>query len=84
MFSAIGPAVITKYLPPSVRGKSLGFLIAMSAAGYALGPGIGGFVSQYRRLALGLLPQPPDRACRTYHELVMPAISFQVPPDKNP
>ncbi len=47
MFSAIGPAVITKYLPPSVRGKSLGFLIAMSAAGYALGPGIGGFVSQY-------------------------------------
>ena len=47
MFSAIGPAVITTYLPVSVRGKSLGFLIAMSAAGYALGPGIGGFVSQY-------------------------------------
>ncbi|HVP97575.1 MFS transporter [Methanoregula sp.] len=47
MFSAIGPAVITTYLPLSVRGKSLGFLIAMSAAGYALGPGIGGFVSQY-------------------------------------
>ena len=47
MFSAIGPAVITTYLPVSVRGRSLGFLIAMSAAGYALGPGIGGFVSQY-------------------------------------
>jgi EmrB/QacA subfamily drug resistance transporter len=47
MFSAIGPAVITTYLPLSVRGRSLGFLIAMSAAGYALGPGIGGFVSQY-------------------------------------
>ena len=47
MFSAIGPAVITTYLPLSVRGKSLGFLIAMSAVGYALGPGIGGFISQY-------------------------------------
>jgi len=47
MFSAIGPAIITTYLPVSVRGKSLGLLIAMSAAGYALGPGIGGFVSQY-------------------------------------
>jgi len=47
MFSAIGPAVITTYLPLSVRGKSLGLLIAMSAAGYALGPGIGGFISQY-------------------------------------
>jgi len=47
MFSAIGPAVITTYLPSSVRGKSLGFLIAMSAVGYALGPGVGGFISQY-------------------------------------
>jgi Arabinose efflux permease len=47
MFSAIGPAVITTYLPPSVRGRSLGFLIAMSAVGFALGPGLGGFISQY-------------------------------------
>ena len=47
MFSAIGPAVITTYLPSSVRGKSLGFLIAMSAVGYALGPGLGGFISQF-------------------------------------
>jgi DHA2 family metal-tetracycline-proton antiporter-like MFS transporter len=47
MFSAIGPAVITTYLPLSVRGKSLGFLIAMSAVGLALGPGLGGFISQY-------------------------------------
>jgi EmrB/QacA subfamily drug resistance transporter len=47
MFSAIGPAVITTYLPSSVRGKSLGFLIAMSAVGYAVGPGLGGFISQF-------------------------------------
>jgi len=47
MFSAIAPAIITTYLPPSVRGRSLGFLIAMSAVGYAIGPGIGGFISQY-------------------------------------
>lgn len=47
MFSAIAPAVITTYLPLSIRGRSLGFLIAMSAVGFAIGPGLGGFISQY-------------------------------------
>jgi EmrB/QacA subfamily drug resistance transporter len=47
MFSAIGPAIITGYLPESDRGKSLGYLISLSAVGFALGPGVGGFISQY-------------------------------------
>jgi len=47
MFSAIGPAVITEFLPESQRGKSLGYLISLSAVGFALGPGIGGFIAQY-------------------------------------
>lgn len=47
MFSAIGPAIITGFLPASTRGRSLGYLIALSAVGFALGPGIGGFITQY-------------------------------------
>jgi len=47
MISAVGPAIITRYLPPSVRGRSLGYLIAFSALGFALGPGLGGFISGY-------------------------------------
>ncbi|MDO9323357.1 MAG: MFS transporter [Methanoregula sp.] len=47
MFSAIGPAIITEFLPESTRGKSLGYLISLSAVGFALGPGIGGFITQY-------------------------------------
>jgi len=47
MFSAIGPAIITEYLPESDRGKSLGYLISFSAVGFALGPGVGGFITEY-------------------------------------
>ncbi|MDD1694578.1 MAG: MFS transporter [Methanoregula sp.] len=47
MFSAIGPAIITEFLPEHERGKSLGYLISLSAVGFALGPGIGGFITQY-------------------------------------
>ncbi len=47
MFSVVGPAVITAYLPESVRGRSLGYLITFSAIGFALGPGIGGLLTAY-------------------------------------
>ncbi|MDD1690710.1 MAG: MFS transporter [Methanoregula sp.] len=47
MFSSIGPAVITEFLPGHERGKSLGYLISLSAVGFALGPGIGGFITMY-------------------------------------
>ena len=47
MFSAVGPAIITEFLPESSRGKSLGWLISLYAVGFAIGPGIGGFITQY-------------------------------------
>ena len=47
MFSVVGPAVITSYLPATVRGRSLGYLITFSAIGFALGPGIGGLLTAY-------------------------------------
>jgi EmrB/QacA subfamily drug resistance transporter len=47
MFSVVGPAVITTYLPEYVRGRSLGYLITFSAIGFALGPGIGGLLTAY-------------------------------------
>jgi len=47
MLAAVGPAIITRYLPESVRGRSLGYLIAFSALGFAVGPGLGGLFSEY-------------------------------------
>jgi EmrB/QacA subfamily drug resistance transporter len=47
MFSAIGPAVIATYLPLEIRGRSLGYLISFSAVGFALGPGLGGFIAEF-------------------------------------
>lgn len=47
MLSAVSSAIITRYLPDSARGKSRGYLIACAAVGFALGPGIGGMLSQY-------------------------------------
>lgn len=47
MFSAIGPAIIATYLPFEIRGRALGYLISLSAVGFALGPGVGGFAAEY-------------------------------------
>jgi EmrB/QacA subfamily drug resistance transporter len=47
MLTAVSPAIITRYLPPETRGKSLGYLIAVTAVGYALGPGLGGLLTAY-------------------------------------
>jgi EmrB/QacA subfamily drug resistance transporter len=47
MLASVGPAIITCHLPQSTLGKSLGYLIACAALGYALGPGIGGIMSHY-------------------------------------
>ena len=47
MLSAVGPAIITEFLPESSRGRSLGWLISLYAVGFAVGPGIGGFITQY-------------------------------------
>lgn len=47
MFASVSPAIITRYIPESALGRSLGYLIACSALGYALGPGIGGIITSY-------------------------------------
>jgi EmrB/QacA subfamily drug resistance transporter len=45
MLASVGPAIITRHLPESALGKSLGYLIAFAALGYALGPGLGGIIT---------------------------------------
>lgn len=45
MLASVSPAIVTRYFPESELGRSLGCLIACSALGYALGPGIGGIIT---------------------------------------
>ena len=47
MLSAVAPAIIVRDLPESIRGRSLGYLISFSALGFAIGPGLGGLMSEY-------------------------------------
>jgi EmrB/QacA subfamily drug resistance transporter len=47
MMSAIAPAMITAYIPLDQRGKALGIVMTMAALGTAIGPTIGGFLTQY-------------------------------------
>lgn len=47
MFIAVGPAMISAILPADIRGRSMGYLSIAAAAGIALGPGIGGYLTTY-------------------------------------
>ena len=47
MISAIGPAMITTFIPMSLKGKAMGIIMTIAALGTALGPTIGGFLTQY-------------------------------------
>jgi len=47
MMSAIAPAMITAYIPMDQRGRALGIIMTMAALGTAIGPTIGGFLTQY-------------------------------------
>jgi EmrB/QacA subfamily drug resistance transporter len=47
MITAIASAMITAYIPMSHKGKAMGIVITMAALGTALGPTIGGFLTQY-------------------------------------
>jgi len=47
MMSAIAPAMITAYIPLEGRGKALGIVMTLAALGTAIGPTIGGFLTQY-------------------------------------
>ena len=47
MITAIAPAMITAYIPMIQKGKAMGIVMTMAALGTALGPTIGGFLTQY-------------------------------------
>ena len=47
MFSAITAAMVAIYLPENVRGRNMGIIATMASLGMALGPVIGGFITQY-------------------------------------
>ncbi len=47
MISAIAPAMITAYIPMEQKGKAMGIVMTMAALGTALGPTIGGVLTQY-------------------------------------
>jgi EmrB/QacA subfamily drug resistance transporter len=44
MFSAIGPGMVAEVFPDSERGKGMGLMMMMVAAGFMFGPPIGGFM----------------------------------------
>ena len=47
MISAIAPAMITAYIPMKLKGKAMGFVMTAAALGTAIGPTIGGVLTQY-------------------------------------
>ncbi len=47
MISAIGPAMIAAFIPMSLKGKAMGIIMTIAALGMALGPTLGGFLTQY-------------------------------------
>lgn len=44
---AVGPAMISAFLPLAIRGRAMGYLITSYSIGLALGPVIGGFLTVY-------------------------------------
>ncbi len=47
MMTAIAPAMITVYIPMEQKGKAMGIVMTFAALGTALGPTIGGVLTQY-------------------------------------
>lgn len=47
MFSAIGPGMVAEVFPASERGKGMGMMLMMVAAGFMIGPPIGGLMLSY-------------------------------------
>jgi EmrB/QacA subfamily drug resistance transporter len=47
MITAIGPAMVTAFIPLEHRGKAMGIVLTFAALGTALGPSLGGFLTQY-------------------------------------
>jgi EmrB/QacA subfamily drug resistance transporter len=47
MIAAIAPAMVTAYIPADQKGKAMGIIMIFAALGTALGPTIGGVLTQY-------------------------------------
>jgi EmrB/QacA subfamily drug resistance transporter len=47
MITAIAPAMITAYIPMNLKGKAMGIIMTAAALGTAIGPTIGGILTQY-------------------------------------
>jgi EmrB/QacA subfamily drug resistance transporter len=47
MMTAIAPAMITAYIPMEKKGKAMGIIMTVAGLGTAIGPTIGGFLTQY-------------------------------------
>ena len=47
MITAIAPAMITAYIPMNQKGKAMGIIMTVSALGTAIGPTIGGVLTQF-------------------------------------
>jgi EmrB/QacA subfamily drug resistance transporter len=47
MITAIAPAMITAYIPMDQKGKAMGIVMTLAALGTALGPSIGGVLTQH-------------------------------------
>lgn len=47
MFSPIGIAIVTVFLPPQIRGRALGFMATAQGVGFCLGPVLGGFLNSH-------------------------------------
>ena len=47
MITAIAPAMITAYIPMKQKGKAMGIIMTLAALGMAIGPTIGGVLTQY-------------------------------------
>jgi EmrB/QacA subfamily drug resistance transporter len=47
MITAIAPAMVTAYIPMKQKGKAMGIIMTVAALGTAIGPTIGGVLTQY-------------------------------------
>jgi len=47
MISAIAPAMITAFIPMEQKGKAMGIIMTVAALGMAIGPTLGGLLTQY-------------------------------------
>ncbi len=47
MITAIAPAMVTAYIPMQRKGAAMGIIMTMAALGTAIGPTIGGVLTQY-------------------------------------